>query len=158
MAGMSKQMIVVLDTIRSAYNVGAIFRTCDGAGVQAVWLTGYTPAPTDRFGRQQPEIHKTSVGASQTVPWVQYKQVELIKELRIYQQQGFVVVAVEQTDTAVSLPIWQVPEKVIYIFGNEIDGVAKELLAVADVDVDIPMYGQKESLNVSVSAGIILYH
>ena len=155
---MPQRTLVLLDNIRSAYNVGAIFRTCDGAGVEALYLVGYTPTPRDRFGRQQPEIHKTSLGASDIVPWQQCTNEAAVELIRTQQVNGYTVVAVEQTATALSLPDWQPPESVLYIFGNEIDGVAAPLLKAADVHIQIPMHGQKESLNVSVAAGIVLYH
>lgn len=153
------EKIVILDNIRSAHNVGSIFRTSDGAGVSQVILLGYTPAPIDRFGRERTEIQKTSLGASSMIPWKQEEKREvfpiILSELK---QSGFIVVAVEQTKNAVSLYTFTVPEKVAYIFGNEIDGVSKELLDMSDVIVEIPMSGQKESLNVGVSAGIVLFH
>lgn len=155
---MSKQIVVVLDTIRSAYNVGAIFRTCDGAGVESVWLTGYTPAPIDRFGRPQAEITKTSLGASTAVPWTQFEEIALLAALAAKQADGYTVVVVEQTKSAIMLPEWSAPERCVYIFGNEVDGVSAPLRAAADVHVELPMLGTKESLNVSVTAGIVLYH
>lgn len=147
---------LILENIRSAYNVGAIFRTADGAGVSKIFLIGYTPAPIDRFGRVQPEIQKTSLGASEEVEWEHADTAtEIIKSL---QANGVTVVAVEQTGNSVSLQDSQVPAKVAYILGNEVDGVSEAALQIADKVVEIPMYGTKESLNVSVAAGIILYH
>lgn len=147
--------IVILDNIRSAHNVGSIFRTADGAGAEKIFLVGVTPCPIDRFGREQPEIMKTSLGASKTVPWEQADDVvTLVRDL---QKKGIVVVAVEQTEASISLDEFKVPDKVAYILGNEIDGVQPSLLEVADVIVEIPMKGKKESLNVSVTAGIVLF-
>lgn len=147
---------IILEDIRSAYNVGAIFRTADAAGVAKVFLVGYTPAPTDRFGRVQAEIEKTSLGASKTVPWEQVATMrEVIERL---QADGVHVVAVELAEGSVSLRDFEEPENVAYIVGNEVDGVSKEALELADVIVELPMLGQKESLNVSVTAGIVLYH
>lgn len=157
MAPMSK--IVLLDNIRSTYNVGAIFRTADGAGVGEIILVGYTPAPIDRFGREEGKIAKTSLGASATVPWRAVATYpETIALLDTYKKNGYCVVAVEQGEGSVSLYDFKVPEKVIYMLGNEVDGVAPELLAVADTKLELPMAGKKESLNVSVTAGIVLYH
>lgn len=147
---------LILENIRSAYNVGAIFRTADAAGVDKIFLVGYTPTPIDRFGRTQPEIKKTSLGASEETNWEHFSCIEiLIKELKL---QNVQVVAVEQGVKAVSLQHFQVPEKVAYIMGNEVEGVSQEALQGADTIVEIPMLGRKESLNVSVAAGIILYH
>ncbi len=154
-----KQAVVLLDNIRSTYNVGAIFRTADGAGVEKMVLVGYTPAPVDRFGRAEPKIAKTSLGASATVPWQAVTSYdEALALLATYTQDGYTIVAVEQGKDSVLLHDFTVPEKVIYIFGNEIDGVAAELLAVSDTVLELPMAGMKESLNVSVTAGIVLYH
>lgn len=147
---------VILEDIRSAYNVGAIFRTADAAGVAKVFLAGYTPAPTDRFGRVQPEIEKTSLGASATMPWEQIATTnEIIERLK---GDGVTVVAVELAKGSVPLKDFKEPEQVAYIVGNEVDGVRPETLAAADVIVELPMLGQKESLNVSVTAGVVLYH
>ena len=147
---------LILENIRSAYNVGAMFRTADGAGVSRLFLIGYTPAPSDRFGRVQSEIKKTSLGASETIPWEHHSSISDV--LPRLTEDGVQIVAVEQTDTAIPLPDFTVPEKVAYVVGNEVDGVSKAALEQADVIVEIPMLGKKESLNVSVAAGIILYH
>lgn len=147
---------IILHDIRSNYNVGAIFRTCDGAGVDKVYLVGFTPTPIDRFGRIVSEIHKTALGAEEFIPWEKVDDIlGLIKKL---QQTGFVVVAVEQTPQAIFLNEFTVPESVVYIMGSETEGLPSAVLAAVDVVVEIPMNGQKESLNVSVAAGIILYH
>ncbi len=147
---------IILEDIRSAYNVGAIFRTADASGVAKVFLVGYTPAPIDRFGRAQAEIKKTSLGASETMPWEKVESMsELIAQLK---NEGVTVVAVELAEGSVSLKGFVEPENVAYVVGNEVDGVAKDTLAQADVIVELPMLGQKESLNVSVTTGIVLYH
>jgi tRNA G18 (ribose-2'-O)-methylase SpoU len=147
---------VILYDIRSHYNVGAIFRTSDAAGVSKIYLAGYTPAPEDRFGRAVPEISKTALGAEQFIPWEVVSDISaLIKKL---QAEGVVVVAVEQSANSVSLPDFKVPESVAYIMGSETEGVPEDVLQMVDTVLEIPMLGQKESLNVSVSAGIVLYH
>jgi 23S rRNA (guanosine2251-2'-O)-methyltransferase len=147
---------IILEDIRSAYNVGAIFRTADASGVAKVFLAGYTPAPTDRFGRVQAEIEKTSLGASKTMAWEQAATTrEIIERL---QANGVHVVAVELTKGSVPLKDFEEPQNVAYIVGNEVEGVSKEALELADTIVELPMLGQKESLNVSVAAGIVLYH
>lgn len=148
---------LILDNIRSAHNVGSIFRTADGAGAEKIFLVGVTPCPVDRFGRTQPEIAKTSLGAAGTVPWEYVADEDVMIMINELKATGITIVAVEQTETAVSLDEFKVPEKVAYILGNEIDGVSKALLEAADVIVEIPMKGEKESLNVSVTAGIVLF-
>jgi tRNA G18 (ribose-2'-O)-methylase SpoU len=148
--------VLILENIRSAYNVGAIFRTADGAGASKIFLVGYTPSPIDRFGRTQPEIKKTSLGASEEIPW-EYSEniVEVIESLK---KNGVTIVSVEQGVEAVDITKFSVPKKVAYIMGNEVEGVSKEALVASDCTVEIPMLGTKESLNVSVATGIILYH
>lgn len=146
---------VILLDIRSRHNVGAIFRTCEGAGVAMMFLAGYTPHPIDRFGREVAEIKKTSLGASDMVPWQAAADIEaLILKL---QNQGVTVVAVEQATDSVDLFDFTAPEQVAYILGNEITGVPEAVLSLCDKIVEIPMLGRKESFNVSVSAGIILF-
>ncbi len=146
---------LILENIRSAYNVGAIFRTADGAGVSKIFLIGYTPAPLDRFGRVQPEIQKTSLGASVEILWEHHQSsLEVTQKLKA---DGFKIVVVEQTPDSISLRNFIVPEKVVYIVGNEVGGVEAETINLADYVVDIPMLGFKESLNVSTATGIVLY-
>jgi len=147
---------LIIENVRSAYNVGAMFRTADGAGVTKIFLVGYTPTPIDRFGRVQSEISKTSLGASETVAWESVDtSVAVIAKL---QAEGFTAVAIEQSPAAISLKDFVVPEQVVYIMGSEVTGVTAETLDAVDQVVDIPMLGAKESLNVSVAAGIVMYH
>lgn len=146
---------VILLDIRSRHNVGAIFRTCEGAGVTMLFLAGYTPHPIDRFGRVVAEIKKTSLGASDMVPWQAAADIAtLILKL---QNQGVTVVAVEQAADSVNLFDFTVPEHVAYILGNEITGVPEAVLSLCNKIVEIPMMGRKESFNVSVTAGIVLF-
>lgn len=149
--------LVILENIRSAHNVGSIFRTADAAGVQQVYVVGYTPAPVDRFGRPVPEISKTALGATETVSWQSVADgVTLVQSL---QAAGVWVVAVEQVSGSIDIYQYQAPTKnpVAYVFGNEVTGVTPEMLAQVDQVVEVPMRGQKESLNVAVTAGIVLY-
>lgn len=147
---------LILPDIRSAYNVGAMFRTADAAGVAKVFLTGYTPTPIDRFGRVQGEIEKTSLGASVTMDWEQVPDLPAV--IKSLQKEGVTVVAVEQSEKSVSLTDFQVPENVAYIMGNEVTGVDEEILQIVDVILELPMLGKKESLNVATTAGVVLYH
>ncbi len=150
------QTYVILHNIRSAHNVGSVFRSADGAGVQKIFLTGYTPAPVDRFGRENPEIQKTSLGAMRTVP---YEVVPDILPLLIrLEVEGVVPIAIEQTPQSVSYKTFEAPHKRAFIFGNEITGVEQEVLEHVKYHVMLPMDGTKESLNVSVCAGIVLFH
>ena len=151
------QKIVILDNIRSAHNVGSIFRTADGAGVSKIYLVGYTPTPRDRFGRVSPEISKTSLGAIETVGWEHIDNEAVPVLLTRLRSEGFQIVAIEQTPRSIFLQDFVLPEKVVYVFGNEIDGVSTAFLEAVDTVVEIPMHGSKESLNVSVTAGIVLF-
>jgi tRNA G18 (ribose-2'-O)-methylase SpoU len=146
---------VILYNVRSRHNVGAIFRTGEGAGVSKIWLVGYTPAPVDRFGREVAEIKKTSLGASDMVPWQQADDIFLLLEK--LKEAGTTVVAIEQSPEAVSLFEYTKLGNVAYIFGNEITGVPPEILKQCDAVVDIPMAGRKESLNVATTVGIVLF-
>ena len=146
---------VVLHNIRSAHNVGSIFRTADGAGIVKLFLCGYTPTPVDRFGRPNEEIAKTSLGATESVPWEYCAETKLcLERLR---REGVAIVAVEQHARALPYTEAVYGGDVAYIFGNEIEGVPNDICEEADSVVHIPMHGMKESLNVSVSAGIILF-
>jgi len=156
---MQKDKILIVDTVRSAHNVGSFFRTGDGAGVSKIILVGYTPAPKDRFGRVQPEIEKTSLGASTMIPWEQKEtEADVLLSISDLKSQGYTIVSLEQTTDSMSLYDFEVPKKVAYIVGNEIDGVSEALLKVSNTIVHIPMVGNKESLNVSVATGILLFY
>ena len=147
---------VILYDIRSHYNVGAIFRTSDAVGVSKIYLSGLTPAPIDRFGRAVPEIHKTALGAEESVTWEKIEDCDaLIKRL---QNEGVTVVAVEQSSHSVTLYDFVPPADVAYILGSETDGIPQHVLDLVDVILELPMKGMKESLNVSVTAGVVLYH
>lgn len=147
---------LILHNIRSHYNVGAMFRTADGAEVSKLYLVGVTPSPVDRFGRPVLEIHKTALGAELIIPWESRDDIEaLITELK---EAGVTVVAVEQSVNSVKLKDFVVPKSVAYIMGSETEGLPEEVLAAVDVILEIPMLGAKESLNVSVAAGIVMYH
>jgi 23S rRNA (guanosine2251-2'-O)-methyltransferase len=158
MSHMSEK-ILVIENVRSAHNVGSLFRSADGAAVSKIFLYGYTPTPTDRFGRVQKEIHKTSLGAVDSISWAHIPTEEiLVSTLSAHKKSGYILVALEQTPQSIPLRDFVVPEKVVYIVGNEIDGVSRTLLGLADAVVEIPMKGIKESLNVSVAGGILLFH
>jgi tRNA G18 (ribose-2'-O)-methylase SpoU len=152
---MVSQIHLLLHNIRSTHNVGAIFRTADAAGVKKIYISGYTPAPIDRFGRARPDISKASLGAEKTIAWESVvDQIELIKKLK---KEKFQIVALEQDKRAVNYKDLKKSENILLILGNEVDGVEKEVLSLCDDIAEIPMLGTKESLNVSVSAGIMLY-
>ncbi|TSC66902.1 MAG: tRNA/rRNA methyltransferase SpoU [Parcubacteria group bacterium Gr01-1014_72] len=146
---------LILHNIRSAYNVGSIFRTADAAGVGKIFLTGYTPAPVDRFGRANKEIAKTALGAERTVSWEKYASIKpLLHKLR---REGAALIALEQSPHSIDYKKIRLPKKAALIFGNEVAGLSPAVLKQADIIAEIPMRGCKESLNVSVAAGIALF-
>ena len=152
---MSAEIMVLLHNIRSAHNVGSIFRTADAAGVSKIFLTGYTPLPVDTFGRVQKDIAKIALGAEKFLQWQYAKSpATLIRRLK---KDGWCVVGIEQDKRAVDYEAFTTKEKTVFIFGNEVLGLSKNIRDSCDMLVEIPMHGKKESLNVSVAAGIILF-
>jgi tRNA G18 (ribose-2'-O)-methylase SpoU len=150
-----QKTVVILHDIRSNANVGSIFRTADTAGVSKIYLTGYTPAPLDRFGRPVKEIAKIALGAEKNIPWVKVKNVsKAIDDLR---KEKFKIIAVEQAGNSVDYKKINKSGRMAFIFGNEVKGLSPKVISLADVVAEIPMLGKKESLNVSVSAGIALF-
>lgn len=146
---------VILYNLRSILNVGAIFRTADGAGVEKIYLAGYTPSPIDRFGRIQLKMKKAALGATESVKWEHCDDAaKLIAHLK---EEGIAIVAVEQREGAIDYRDFVQNRDTAYIFGNERDGVPEDLSMHADAVVDLPMAGSKESLNVATAAGIVLY-
>lgn len=150
-----KEIYIILDNIRSAENVGSIFRTADAACVTKIFLTGITPSPIDRFGREQKKIAKTALGAEKTVSFEKREDItKLIQELR---KNTIQIISVEQHENAVDYKGVKVKEKTAFIFGSETEGVSEETLINSDLIAEIPMHGEKESLNVAVSVGVFLY-
>lgn len=153
---MRNEIAVFLHNIRSAHNVGSIFRTADAAGVSKIYLSGYTPVPTDRFGRAQKEIAKTALGAEKYIPWEYAKKPHvLLKNLRTA---GFQIVGVEQDKKSRDYRTLRTTKSTLFVFGNEVRGLSKALRDECDVLIEIPMHGTKESLNVAVAAGIVLFN
>lgn len=146
----------MIDNVRSAHNVGSLFRTSDAAGVSHIYCVGYTPTPFDKFARPQKDIAKTALGAETSLPWTHKDDMQtLVTQLTA---EGFSVVALEQSPHALdyrSLP--RQIKKIALVVGNEVGGITSETLSLCDYCIEIPMRGQKESLNVSVAAGIALY-
>ncbi len=151
----SKDIVIILNDIRSAHNVGAIFRTAEAAGASKIYLTGYSPAPLDRFGRERSDIAKAALGAQKLVPWEQAGEAATL--LENLKKDGYDTVSVELADNSVDYKTYEVGEKTALIFGNEVEGVPEEILKQSDSIIEIPMKGKKESLNVSTSVGIVLF-
>jgi len=141
---------VILNSIRSNYNVGSIFRTSDGAMIEKLYLCGYTPHPPKK------EILKTALGATESVNWEYVKDpLEVIKKLK---SQGIRICALELTEN--SRPYYQLNSEIFplaLVVGNEISGVSQEILDHCDFSIEIPQYGIKQSLNVAVAYGIAIY-
>ncbi len=151
---------MIAHNIRSIHNVGSIFRTCEGFGVQKLFLSGYTPSPgigLPHVAKKVAEaIHKTALGAEEIVPFEYCEDIsELIAKLR---SDGFRIVGLEQDPRSVMLPDYKPFTKTALILGEEVAGIAPSLRNLCDDLVEIPMFGRKESFNVSVATGIAIYH
>jgi len=153
--------VAILHNIRSLHNVGSIFRTADGAGIGKIYLCGITPAPVDSFGRLVPQLAKTSLGAEKSVEWDASTRSaratnKLLEKLK---GEGYEIIAVEQSKKSVPLNKFKVgKKKICLIVGNEVNGLPASVLKLADKILEIPMFGKKESLNVSVAFGVAAYH
>ena len=145
----------MLENVRSAENVGAMFRTADAFGVAELWCVGYTPLPRDRFERANSKIAKTALGAERTLPWKHFVSSE--EAIHNARTQGMKMYALEQTEMSLPLTSLRTEENVVVVVGNEVEGVSQEVKEKADAIYEIPMHGTKESLNVSVACGIALY-
>jgi 23S rRNA (guanosine2251-2'-O)-methyltransferase len=141
---------VVLDNIRSLNNVGSIFRTADGAGIEKIWLCGITGYPP------QGDIAKTALGAEESVAW-EYAQ-DVVEVVRQHKARGYQIVLLEQVDASISYDAFIPDKPVCLVVGNEVDGIMDELAQLADVAVEIPMAGVKNSLNVAVAFGVVAFH
>jgi len=148
-------LYIILDNLRSVYNVGAIFRTADAVGVEKIFLSGTTPTPLDRFGKLRKDFAKSALGSETTMSWEFVKNpTALAKKLHV---EGFEIISVEQSKNSVDYKKIKPRKKVVVIFGSETKGISKVLLKQSVIIAEIPMRGKKESLNVSVAAGIVLF-
>jgi len=146
---MNNSFFLILPDIRSCHNVGAMFRTADAFGVSKIFLTGYTPAPP------KPQIDKVSLGAEKWVSFKKYKHTKLL--VNRLKKQGVKIYALEFSENSRDISLVDFKSPLALIVGNEVEGVSSEILALCDGVVHIPMYGKKESLNVSIAAGVALY-
>lgn len=147
----SSGIVLVLDNVRSAHNVGSAFRTADAFGVDKVYLGSYCPVPPS------PELRKVALGAEEVVPFEQVADV--VGLVRSLQEEGFIVAAVEQTVHSIKLDRFrrEPGRRYALVFGNEVDGVQQEVVDACDFSLEIPQQGTKHSLNVSVSVGVVLW-
>lgn len=144
-------LILVLDNVRSHLNVGSVFRTADAFAVEAVYLCGITGIPPHR------DIQKTALGATETVAWKYFETTQAaLEELK---QNGILIAAIEQAENATQLHEFEFPEgkKLALVFGNEVDGVEQSIVSASDYVIEIPQFGTKHSLNISVSAGVVVW-
>lgn len=144
-------IVAILENIRSAYNVGSVFRTADAFLIESLIITGYTAKPPHK------EIKKTALGAEDSVNWEYFETTKMaIRHLR---EQQFKIYAVEQVDESISLAEINTlsTEKVAFVFGNEVNGVDVDVISLCDGCIEIPQFGTKHSLNISVAAGIVLW-
>jgi tRNA G18 (ribose-2'-O)-methylase SpoU len=158
-----KPLVVVMDNIRSMHNVGSVFRTADAFLIAGICLCGFTPQPPHR------DIQKTALGATESVDWLYYENT--IGAVEALKEQGYKVFAIEQTKGSISLENFKIffykpsnhdandksKKAVAFVFGNEVEGVSDDVLAICDGAVEIPQYGMKHSLNISVAAAIVLW-
>ena len=145
-------IVVVLDHVRSLYNVGSVFRSSDAFRIEGVFLCGITARPP------HPEIHKTALGAEESVPWKYFERTE--DAVSLLKEEGYIVLAVEQCEGSTMLQNFQrqPDRKYAIVLGNEVKGVQQQIVDSCDGCLEIPQFGTKHSLNVSVAAGIVLWH
>ena len=149
---MRKKNIIILDSIRSLNNIGSIFRTCDSFNIKKLILCGICGTPPNR------EINKTALGATNFVNWEYQKNIfNVIKNL---QKLNYTIISIEQTETSLDLQKYKPKkkEKLAFIFGNEVKGVSLDVIKKSVHSIEIPQYGKKKSMNVSVCVGIVLWH
>lgn len=142
---------VVLDNVRSTLNVGSVFRSSDAFRCSKIYLCGLSPTP------EQPEMRKTALGGTDSVEWEKVDSASIA--IKVLKNQGYTIISVEQTTNSVSLESLETKnsEKLAFVFGNEVSGVSDEALELSNYAVEIPQFGTKHSLNISVSAGIVLW-
>lgn len=142
---------VVLDNIRSLNNIGSVFRTSDAFLIDRIYLCGITACPPNK------EIHKTALGATESVDWAYFESTkEAVLQLK---QENYQIISIEQVENSISLPYFKIEtdKKYAFVFGHEVKGVQQEIVNLSDACVEIPQYGTKHSLNISVSAGVVLW-
>ena len=146
---------VLLHNIRSAHNVGSIFRTADGAGVTKMFLSGYTALPLDEKGKTHKDILKTALGAEKALPWEFERSPHVIIDR--LKNEGWQIVGLELDDRAVDYRTFSLNAPTLFILGNEVEGIPEDIREKCNMLLEIPMRGTKESLNVSVAAGVLLF-
>jgi 23S rRNA (guanosine2251-2'-O)-methyltransferase len=148
--------ILILDNIRSVFNVGSLFRIADCVGINQIFLCGITPSPKDRFGKERGDLAKVALGAEKSVAWdTCEKTLSLVKKLK---REGYKIIAIEQDKKSIDYKTLQLRSgKAAFILGEETKGISKQILKYADLIAEIPLTGEKESLNVSVAGAVVLF-
>ncbi len=144
-------LIIALDNIRSLNNIGSVFRTSDAFLIEKIYLCGITAKPPHK------DIHKTALGATESVDWEYIENTSLL--IKKLQKEGFIIVSIEQADASIMLQDFNIEsnQKYVIIFGNEVKGVQQEVVSASDYCIEIPQFGTKHSLNISVSVGVVLW-
>jgi len=144
-------VVIVLDNVRSQHNIGSVFRTSDAFRMAKIYLCGITAIPPNR------EIHKTALGATDSVEWKYFDST--LAAIELLKREGYKVYAIEQVESSISLKDFKLSanQKIALVFGNEVDGVAEEVMPQVDGSIEIPQFGTKHSLNIAVSAGIVIW-
>ncbi|PIQ92677.1 MAG: RNA methyltransferase [Parcubacteria group bacterium CG11_big_fil_rev_8_21_14_0_20_39_22] len=148
-------MVLVLVDIRSVHNVGSLFRTAEAAGVEKIYLTGITPSPLDRFGRKRKDLAKVSLGTEEYIKWEYCDSVQQV--LIKLESDGFEIVAIEQHKDSIDYRDFKIEGSTAFLLGSETDGLSAETLKKVSHIIEIPLKGKKESLNVSVAGGVVLF-
>jgi tRNA G18 (ribose-2'-O)-methylase SpoU len=151
----NREVFVLLHNIRSVHNVGSIFRTSDALGIDKIYLSGFTPTPKDRFGRNRKDVSKVALGAEKTIPWEYLNDPKKI--INTLKNDDFKIIGLEQSENSQDYKKVKLTDKILFIVGNEVEGIEKNILKLCDVVAEIPMKGDKESLNVSVAFGVALF-
>ncbi len=146
----SKNIVIILDNIRSVHNVGAILRTADGAGVTEVILCGITPTPEHK------KVHKTALNAEEYIIWKYFGNTE--EAINYVRSNGYTIYSIEQDENSKDINQIEIMNKSAFLFGNEITGVSPSIKQLSDFIVELPMNGKKNSLNVSTCVGIVTYY
>jgi 23S rRNA (guanosine2251-2'-O)-methyltransferase len=159
-----RSLILIIHNVRSANNVGSLFRTAEGLGVDEVILSGYTPYPKAAGDERLPHIadkverrlQKTSLGAHQSIKW--HRTDVIVDDIRKLRSKGYIVAGLEQAPSSIKLSEYRPEDKVALVVGNELSGLDDELLGETDVNLEIPMFGKKESYNVAAAGAMALFH
>lgn len=149
--------VAVLDNLRSVYNVGSIFRTCNAVGIEKIYLCGTTPTPLDKKGQKRKDFAKVALGAEDIVAWEYVEDAKIV--IQKLKGERYYIISLEQDKNAIDYKSVTIDNggEVVFVIGSEVDGVDHEIIKMSDVVAEIPMLGTKESLNVTIAFGIAVY-